>query len=169
MKKILEILNKLKKKGLIEDYAIAGGIASMFYTEPVFTYDLDVFVIIKHEPQAKIISLASIYDYLKNKGYSWKGEHIIIEGMPVQFIPTGSALEQDAVDNAKGITYSGIRTKIPSAEHLIAIAMKAGRRKDFEKVGRLLEQAKIDNNKLEKILKEHKLWEKMKEWKEKLK
>ncbi len=59
MKKILEILNELKKKGLVEDYAIGGGVATIFYTEPVFTYDLDAFIIVKPEPKRKIISLAS--------------------------------------------------------------------------------------------------------------
>jgi len=169
MKKTLEVLTKLKEKGLINDYAIGGGIATIFYTEPVFTYDLDVFVTTKSKPQEKIISLAPIYDYLKSKNCSWKGEHIIIEGMPVQFIPAGSDLEQDAVENAKDITYGGIKTKVLPAEYLIAIALEVGRRKDFEKIGRLIDQAKIDKNTLEAILKKHRLWEKFKKWKEKLK
>mgnify|MGYP001608978377 CR=1 FL=1 len=169
MKKALEVVIKLKEKGLIDDYAIGGGIASIFYTEPVFTYDLDIFVIVKLEREGKIISFAPIYDYLKAHGYHWKGEHIIIEGMPVQFIPAGGDLEQDAVGNAKDISYSGVRTKVLRAEYLIALALKVGRRKDFEKVGRLIDQAKIDKNSLEKILKKHHLWEKFREWKEKLK
>lgn len=169
MKKALEILNELKEKGLLGDYAIGGGIATIFYTEPVFTYDLDVFVIVKPKPQGKIISLAPIYDYLKSKGYVWEGEHIVIEDMPVQFIPAGTDLEKEAVENAKDITYSGARTKVVPAEYLIAIALRVGRRKDFEKVGRLFDQAKIDKNTLEKILKKHNLWEKFEKWKEKLK
>src|SRR3989338_10394075 len=124
MKETLEILNNLKDRALIDEYAIGGGIATIFYTEPSFTYDLDIFVIVKTEPGAKIISLAPVYDYLTSKGYSWKGEHIIIEGLPVQFIPVGSGIERDAIDNAKNITYGGVKTKILSAEYLIAIALK---------------------------------------------
>ena len=166
MKKTLEILNKLKEKGLVLDFAIGGGIATIFYTEPVFTYDLDVFVIIKPELQTRIISLVPIYDYLKSRGYSWKGEHIVIDGMPVQFIPAGSDIEKDAIENAKDIIYSGVKTKVLPAEYLIAIALKVGRRKDFEKIGRLIDQAKIDKNVLEKIiLKKYHLAEKFKEWK----
>ena len=141
MKKALEILNKIKEKGLVEDYAIGGGIATIFYTEPVFTYDLDVFVIVKHESSSKIISFAPIYSYLESKGYSWKGEHIVIEGMPVQFIPAAGELEQDAVKNGTIITYNGIKTKVLPPEYLIAIALKVGRGKDFEKIGRLIGQA----------------------------
>ena len=166
MKKTLEILNKLKEKGLIEDYAIGGGIATIFYTEPVFTYDLDIFVIIKTDDAAKIISLAPLYDYFKESGYSWKGEHIIIEEMPVQFIPAGEALEREAVENARDIAYSGVKAKVVKAEHLIAMALKAGRRKDFEKAARLVEQARIDKHALEGILKKYGLSEKFKRWEE---
>jgi len=169
MKETLEVLNGLKDKALIDDYAVGGGIATIFYTEPVFTYDLDVFVIVKSEPAEKIISLTSVYDYLVSKGYSWKGEHIIIEGLPVQFIPVGSGIERDAIDNAKNITYGGVKTKILSAEYLIAIALKVGRRKDFDKIGRLIDQAKVDKKTLEAVLKKYHLLEKFKKWKEALK
>lgn len=87
MKKTLEVLNSLKDKELIDAYAIGGGVATIFYTEPVFTYDLDVFIVVKPESEGEIISLASIYDHLTGKGCSWNGEHIMIEGFPVQFIP----------------------------------------------------------------------------------
>ena len=169
MKKTLEMLNELKVKGLLEDYAIGGGIATIFYTEPVFTYDLDVFVLVKAALTGKIISLSAIYDYLKGKGASWKGEHIVIANMPVQFIPVGNDLEKDAILNAKETTYDGVKTKILSAEYLIAIALKVGRKKDFEKIGRLLEQAEINKRTLEAILKEHNLLDRFKRWKEKSK
>lgn len=169
MKETLEVLNNLKDKALIDNYAIGGGIATIFYTEPVFTYDLDVFVIVKSELARKIISLTSVYDYLAGKGYSWKGEHIIIENLPVQFIPVESGIEKEAVDNAKEITYSGVKTKILSAEYLIAIALKIGRRKDFDKIGRLIDQAKIDKKMLKSILKRHLLLDKFKKWEEELK
>lgn len=169
MKRALELLNELKDNGLIEDYAVGGGIASIFYTEPVFTYDLDVFVLIKTDPRAKIVSLSSVYEYLKEKGCPWEGEHIVVEGMPVQLIPAGSELEHCSVRDAKEISYGGVKTRIPLPEYLIAIALKTGRAKDYEKVGRLLKQAKIDEDKLEKILKEHGLWEGFLKWKERSK
>lgn len=169
MKEALEVLNSLKDKALIDDYAVGGGIATIFYTEPVFTYDLDVFVIVKSEAAGKIISLSSVYDYLTNKGYSWKGEHIIIGGLPVQFIPVESGIEREAIDNSKDVTYSGVKTKILSAEYLIAIALKAGRRKDFDKIGRLVEQTKIDKKTLEAILKKYHLLDKFKKWEKELK
>ena len=84
IKKILEILNEIKANGLVEDYAIAGGIAAMFYTEPVFTYDLDFFILLEPEYMTKrIITIAPISDYLKDRGYDWEGQYIIIEGVPI--------------------------------------------------------------------------------------
>ena|SRR3989338_1329026 len=164
MKETLKVLNSLKDRALIDDYAIGGGIAAIFYTEPIFTYDLDIFVIVRPEPKGEIISLVSIYDYLVSKGYTWKGEHIVIEGLPVQFIPAESGIEKEAVDNARDVNYSGVKTRILSAEYLIAIALKVGRRKDFEKVTRLFDQSKIDKSALEKILKKHNLLAKFKKW-----
>jgi len=169
MKETLEVLNSLKDKALIADYAVGGGIATIFYTEPVFTYNLDVFVIVKPESSGNIISLTLMYDYLTNKGYAWKGEHIVVEGLPVQFIPVESGIEKDAVDSAREVTYSGVKTKIVSAEYLIAIALRIGRRKDFDKIGRLIEQAKINKRTLEAILKKHHLLDKFRKWGEKSK
>jgi hypothetical protein len=40
-------MNNLKEKGLIKDYAIGGAIATLRWTEPFFTRDLDIFVIPK--------------------------------------------------------------------------------------------------------------------------
>ncbi len=47
MKKTIEIINELKSKKLIDDYAIGGGIGALFYIEPFLTYDLDIFIIIR--------------------------------------------------------------------------------------------------------------------------
>ncbi len=165
MKKTLKVLNDLKDRALIKNYAIGGGIAAIFYTEPVFTYDLDVFIIVESKPDEKIISLSPIYEYLTGKKYSWKGEHVMVEGFPVQFIPVESGIEREAIEGSREIIYSGIKTNIITAEYLIAIALKAGRRKDFEKVTRLFEQSDIEKVILKKILKEHGLLEKYKKWK----
>lgn len=90
-----------------------------------------------------------------------KGEHIIVEGLPVQFIPAGE-LEEEAVRNARVIEYERIKTRVLTPEYLIAILLRAGRRKDIEKVEKLLEQAEIEREKLNKILRKYGLMEKFK-------
>jgi hypothetical protein len=162
MKKTLKIINELKKKGLIEDYAIGGGIATIFYVEPFLTYDLDVFVILSEkEKKGNLILIFPIFNYLEDKGYFWSGEHIIIEGIPVQFIPADK-LEEEAVREAKQIKYEGIKTGVMTPEYLTSILLRAGRKKDMEKIEKLLQQAKVDMKKLKGILHRYGLSEKIK-------
>lgn len=162
MEKTLKVVNELRKKGLIEDYAIGGGIATIFYVEPFLTYDLDIFIIpSKKERRKDLILLSPIFDYLENKSYSWRGEHIIIEGIPVQFIPADK-LEEEAVRKAKQIKYKRVRTKILTPEYLTCILLRAGRKKDTEKVEKLLEQTEVDKKKLKDILRRHGLSKKIK-------
>ena len=162
MKETLKVINELRENNLIDDYAIGGGIGALFYIEPFLTYDLDVFIILSEKgKENNLILLSSIFDYLKKKGYLWKGEHIIVEGIPVQFIPA-EALEEEAVRNARVIEYERIKTRVLTPEYLIAILLRAGRRKDIEKVEKLLEQAEIEREKLNKILRKYGLMEKFK-------
>ena len=162
MDKAIEIINELQKKGLIKDYAIGGGIATIYYTEPFFTYDLDVFIIPSEKQEKKnLILLSPIFNYLKDRGYYWKGEHIVIEGFPVQFIPVDK-LEEEAVKNAKEVKYGKVKTKVIMPEYLISLLLRVGRKKDMEKIGKLLEQAEADTKKLKDILHKYGLTEKFK-------
>lgn len=162
MRKALKIIQGLREKGLIKDYAIGGGIAALFYIEPFLTYDLDVFITPSEKMKEKgLISLSPIFNYLKEKGYSWKGEHIVIGEVPVQFIPVDE-LEAEAVSNAREIRYEGVKTKVLTPEYLIAILLRAGRKKDREKIERLLAQAKINRKKLKDILHKYGLSHKFK-------
>lgn len=162
MRKTLKIINELKKKGLIEDYAIGGGIATIFYVEPFLTYDLDVFIIpSKKEKRKNLILLSPMFDYLKDKGYHWSGEHIIIEGIPVQFIPADK-LEEEAIRKAKQTEYEGIKIRVMTPQYLTSILLRAGRKKDMEKIEKLMQQAKVDMKKLKDILHRYGLSEKIK-------
>lgn len=162
MDKTIKIINELKRKGLIKDYAIGGGIATIYYTEPFFTYDLDIFVVLpEKEKKGNLIILSSIFNYLKDKGYRWKGEHIIIEEFPVQFIPVDK-LEEEAVRNAKEIDYEDVKTKVIAAEYLISLLLRAGRKKDIEKIRKILEQAEVNKKRLKDILCKYDLGEKFK-------
>lgn len=160
MQKALIFINKVKEHNLIRDYAIGGAMGAMYYTEPFLTYDLDIFVVLSM-PLEQLISLTPIYDMAKQEGYSFKEEHIIIDNLPLQIL-VAEGLEEEAVLNAKNITYEGVESKVISPEHLIAIFLKAGRKKDLEKTEKLLEQAQINKNSLDDILKRYGLSEKLK-------
>ena len=46
----LRALNAMKAEGVIDEYAIAGAMALVFWTEPVPTWDLDVLVFLPARP-----------------------------------------------------------------------------------------------------------------------
>ena len=160
MEKTLNILNALQRKGIIEQYAIGGGIAGLFYMEPVLTYDLDVFVFLPQAP-GKLISLFPLYGWLRKNGYRAHQEHVMIEGLPVQFIPAYNDLVEEAVREAVERRYQKTTTRILRAEHLLAICLQTDRPKDRARMTQLLAEADIDKGSLEKVLERHGL---LKKW-----
>ncbi|MBI4330203.1 MAG: hypothetical protein HY673_02840 [Chloroflexi bacterium] len=153
MKKTLQIINRLKARGLFEDYALGGGMGAVYYIEPVLTYDLDIFIILKGSDRG-IVLLTPIFEYLTSQGYKWEGEHIVVEGLPVQFI-VADDLEEEAIRNGRDVLYQGVRTKVMGPEYLVAIFLRTGRQKDIIKVQMLLSQAEIDRGKLKDILEKY--------------
>jgi hypothetical protein len=78
--------------------------------------------------------LNDIYDYLKFRGYDkWVGQWIIIDGIPVEFLPA-QGLEEDAVKNTVEVEYEGVKTKVITPEYLIASFLKTSREKDKIKI-----------------------------------
>jgi hypothetical protein len=166
VKRTIEVLNELEKEGVFYRYAIGGAMGAIFYTEPFLTFDLDVFVVL---PQAAggLLSLVPIYNALHARDYEQKeNECVVIEGIPVQFLPAYNALVEEALDHAQQIMYENVPARVLRSEYLVAIALQTGRSKDRERVRILLEQAQLDMNLLADILKRHQLEEKWKQWTE---
>ncbi|MBN2345529.1 MAG: hypothetical protein JXO51_04000 [Candidatus Aminicenantes bacterium] len=166
MEMTLAVLNELKKKELITEYAIGGGMGAVFYIEPFLTYDLDIFIIVKNGEG--LDPLARIYEYLKRSGYKPKDEQVIIEGVPVQFLPAWNDLLKEAVHGARSLMYKGISTRVMAVEHLLAIMLDAGRAKDRERFLKVLAEAELDRGKMKRIIKHHGLQEKFASWKKHL-
>ena len=165
MKRIIEVLNELEREDVFSRYAIGGAMGAIFYTEPFLTFDLDVFVLLR-AGSSGLISLAPIYQALRSRGYQEEKETVLIEGVPVQFLPVYNSLVEEALNNAQGTTYENVPTRILRSEYLVAIALQTGRNKDRERVRILREQAKLDMNLLADILMRHKLEQKWKQWTE---
>ena len=159
MEKTLKVFNDLEEKGLIKRYVIGGGIAVLFYTEPILTYDLGVFCLMPEE-RGDFITLSALYKYLRKKDYKEQEEHIVIEGIPVQFIPAYNELVEEAIEKAMEVEYKGVKTKIVRVEHLLAIMLQTYRPKDRERMLLLLDEAQINMPYLENLLERHELQEK---------
>ena len=166
MKRTLQVLNELEKQVVFSRYAIGGAMAATFYTEPFLTFDLDVFVVMP-QTTGGLLTLAPLYDALRARGYSeQEDECIMIEGVPVQFLPTYNALLEEALNDAQEIMYEDVPARVLRSEHLLAICLQTGRSKDRERVRILREQAKLDQNFLADVLRRYQLEDKWKLWME---
>lgn len=163
MEQTLKILNQLEQAGVLGRYAIGGAMGATFYTEPLLTFDLDVFVVLPQTPGG-LVTLTSLYDALRARGYVEEGECVNVEGVPVQFLPAYNALLEDALAEARDTTYEATPTRVLRAEHLLAIALQTGREKDRQRVRLLLEQAAIDMRYLLDVLSRHGLEARWNQW-----
>jgi len=149
------------KDGVIEQYAIGGAVAAIFYIEPINTNDLDIFFHVK-DPSAALDILAPLYGYLNSLGYKGQGEAIDIEGWPVQFLPIFNPLLEEAVEQAKEVRFQRTKTRVMQAEHLVAIMLQTGRLKDHARIAQFMEHEMVDQKRLADILSRHgliKKWE----------
>lgn len=167
MKETLEVINQMKADGVISNYAIGGAVGATFYLEPAATLDLDIFVVLSAGPGEGLVSLAPIYAYLRPRGGEAKGEHVVICGWPVQFLLPSDKLEQEAVSEAISTELDGIKTRVMSAEHLAAIALRTGRGKDHIRLVQFLEQGALDRRKLQIIIERHGLTSKAQSFEDK--
>jgi hypothetical protein len=163
MERTLQILNELERDGVLNRYAIAGAMGATFYIEPLLTFDLDIIVLLP-QTEAGLLTLAPLYEVLRAKGYAEERECVVIEGVPVQFLPAYNGLLEEALREALELAYQSTSTRVLRAEHLVAICLQTGRPKDRERVRILKEQASLDDRSLQVILRRHQLEGKWKEW-----
>ncbi len=142
----------MRNENLFTEYAIGGAIASLFYVEPVVTFDLDIFVLLPENKTSPIITLTPIYDWLKQKGFMPYQEQVMIEGIPVQFIPVYNELINDAVEYADIKYYRSVKTRVISAEYLMAIMLQTYRQKDKERLRLFIQNRVFTIGKLNGIM-----------------
>jgi hypothetical protein len=162
MKRTLEVIQRMRSDQVIGDYAIGGAVGATFYIAPAATLDVDIFVTLPTSCGSSLVSLTPIYEYLQARGCKVEGEHIVIGDWPVQFLAAGDALEQEALEQAVEFDVEGVSTRVMTAEHLVAIALKTGRPKDFNRVLQFLELGTLKRDKLDRIVRKHGLtakWE----------
>jgi hypothetical protein len=151
---VLRAANDCVTARLIEDWALGGALAAIYYVEPFTTYDADIFFIPKDKGLTS--GIPAIYAHLQAKGWKVEREHLLVSGFPVQFL-AASGLTAEAVREAERIDYEGVPAKVFRAEHIVAIAASVGRAKDKARIEQLLQQADLDQSRLESILQRHKL------------
>ena len=119
----LRALNDMKADSVVSEYAVAGAMAILFWSEPIPTYDLDVLV----------------------HGFRSEKEHIIIEDLPVQFVPAHNALADEAIETAAEVTYAGTSVRVVRPEYLIALYLEgSAATAKLARAAALRESGKID-------------------------
>src|SRR5947208_13107167 len=106
---VLRAANELVSAGLIEDYALGGALAAIYYVEPFTTYDADIFFI----PVDKGLTggIPAIYAYLQAQGWQVEREHLLVRGFPVQFL-AANGLTEEAVREAEHIEFESVPAKV---------------------------------------------------------
>jgi hypothetical protein len=165
MKHTLQVINQMQAAGVIGKYAIGGAVGATVYLEPAATLDIDIFVSFPDRPGSLIVSPQPIYDYLvRTLGYKVENEHVLVESWPVQFLPADDALHQEALEQAHPLDLEGVQTWVMTAEHLMALALNTGRKKDDWRLELFLESGRYDENKLQGILRRHNLIDKWRQF-----
>jgi len=148
----IRLAKDMVRDGVIDRYAVVGTIGAMFYMEPLDTKDFDVMVILSPQDRVGPIVGVRMIEYISARGYPWRGQAVVIGGVPVDFIPASPGLDEEAVEHAVTATYQEEDVLVARPEHLLAIALNVGRRKDFLKASMLLEQAPLDESFLDSII-----------------
>src|SRR6516225_1115982 len=111
--------------------------------------------------ESGLLLLSPIDKALGKMGYADRtGLGYQIEDWPVQFIPVGSALDEEALEqaverNIAAPTESPLNARCLRAEHVVAIALNVGRLKDLARIQAFLDQDAVDLVKLKAVLERH--------------
>ena len=160
MKRVIELLNRLLDKKIIDKYAIGGSVAVIFFTEPFETKDLDIFIPVVLSKG--LVDMSSIFDELK-RDIAIKDQFFVVDGIFLEFVPVYDSLTSEALDTR--ILKEDVYVVKP--EYSFAIALKTGRPKDYIKIEMLLSYVQnLDWELLEVLLKKYNLWEKWKKYEE---
>jgi hypothetical protein len=165
MEKTFQTLNDLEARGLVTRYAIGGAFGWSFYTEPIVTFDVDVFVFLPNS-DSPLVSLSPIYDHLRGLGCEVRHEHVMIAGTAIQFLVAPKPVVEEAIREAAEKAFKQVRIRVFSPEHLMAVMLDTGRPKDFARLAQVVESVAYDDTKLAGILERHALtaaWQKFKE------
>ena len=151
---VFGVLNQLRAERVVEQYAIGGAMAVLFYAEPARTYDVDVFIALRGAGDG-LLDLSALYGWLRSRGFTPDAEHVLIHDVPVQFLPTYNRLVEEAVAEARELDYDGTPVRVVSPEHLVALALQAGGSRRRERAAQLLEADAVDRVALRAVLDRH--------------
>lgn len=150
---VIDVLEDMRDTGIISDYAVGGAVAAILHYEPISTVDLDIFFFLKEAPTGLILSLEKIYEYARQNNFTFDADFINIHGWLVQFVEASNTpLWREAVETAKAVMVDNRAVKVIDPEHLAAMWIFAGRKKDIRKIEMFEEGGIMDSKILYNVL-----------------
>lgn len=161
---VIDVVEEMIDGGILADYAIGGAVAAILHYEPFSTFDVDIFFLINDRAGSLVLDMSEIYDFTRTKGFEFDHEFIMIHGWPVQFVEASyDALWVEAIKQAEIMEIDGRKVNVIDAEHLAAMWIQAGRRKDIRKIEMFDEAGKMDTDTLKAVLRRYDLLDKWKQ------
>jgi len=154
---VFAALNQMRDQGVVEQYALGGATAVLFYAEPTRTYDVDVFVLIAGSHHDALVSLGPVYEWARANGFDVDGEHLLVHGVPVQILPAWSPLVVEAIATARIHDYDGVTVRVVDPERLAALALQAGGARRRERAWQLVESGAVDLARLRDLVARHQI------------
>jgi hypothetical protein len=150
---VIVAVDDLKARGLIREYAIFGAVAQAFWDEAIPTFDLDVLVRMDGR-EGLLTDLSWLYGWAEENGYSVTGEHIVVGEIPVQFVPTPTALHDEAVQTAETLSLDGLPLRVVRPEYLIATWLQppANSPARKERASKMRDSGQVDHHLLDDVM-----------------
>jgi hypothetical protein len=152
---VFAALNQMREEGVVEQYAIGGATAVLFYAEPTRTYDVDVFVILARAQDDALTSLGPVYDWARANGFDVDAEHVLVHNVPVQILPAWSPLVVEAIGSARVHDYDGVSVRVVDPDCLVALALQAGGARRRERAWQLVESGTVDRARVRDLSRRH--------------
>ena len=154
---VIRTIETMQADGVITQYAVGGAVAFIVWDEPVATSDLDVLVLIAQETSA-LDPLRPVFDWLSSQGVRLEGEHAIIAGVAVQFLPAWNPLVVEAVQEAATVPYDGAALRVVRPAYLVAswrMEPSANTFRRRERAARLLDAGLVTDEEIDALIKRH--------------
>lgn len=159
---VLRTVDKMKADRAIAEYAIGGAMAVAYWDEATYTEDLDIVILLSGDAHP-LDPLNAVNEWLKSHDIEYRGEHAMIAGVPVQFMPAWNRLVEAAVTNAALLPYDGndpssVMMRVITPAYLVAsweldASANTARRRD--RAARLFDAGTVTRPEVEALLEQY--------------
>lgn len=133
-------LNGLKRRRVIRDYVLVGGVAATAYIEPMTTDALELIVRVDSDEECQ-----GLLGLITEQSESQEGMRYVLGDVPVRIFPsTLTPLHRDVMEQARKVRAGSMRTKVAAVEHLILLGLSSNRLQDHIRIDRMLRHTNMD-------------------------